>query len=86
MDRSIRNKINALVVETETKYAIHPLLITTYRLVENSYSENIQSVITLDDLFAQVSEMLCVAEEESPNMILSVADFVGDGTRNKLES
>ena len=52
MDRNIRNKINDLVVETGTKYAIYPTLITTYGLVENSYSENIQSVITLDDLFA----------------------------------
>ena len=52
MDRNIRNKITDLVVETGTKYAIYPTLITTYGLVENSYSENIQSVITLDDLFA----------------------------------
>lgn len=50
-DRSIRNKINDLVKLTGTKYAIYPTLITTYGLVENSYAKNIQSVITLDDLF-----------------------------------
>ena len=52
VDRSIRNKINDLVLSTGTKYAIYPTLITTYGLVGNSYAENIQSVITLDDLFA----------------------------------
>lgn len=52
VDRSIRNKINDLVLLTGTKYAIYPTLITTYGLVNNSYAENIQSVITLDDLFA----------------------------------
>lgn len=51
VDRSIRNKINDLVLQTRTKYAIYPTLITTYGLVDNSYAEIIQSVITLDDLF-----------------------------------
>ena len=36
---------------TKTKYAIYPTLITTYGMVQNSYSGNIQSVITLKDLF-----------------------------------
>lgn len=52
VDRSIRNKIHDLVLLTGTKYAIHPTLITTYGLVENTYADYIQSVITLDDLFA----------------------------------
>ena len=52
VDRSIRNKINDLVLLTGTKYVIYPTLITTYGLVGNSYAENIQSVITLDGLFA----------------------------------
>lgn len=51
VDKSIRNKINDLRVLTNTKYAIYPTLITTYGLVSNSFSDNIQSVITLDDLF-----------------------------------
>jgi hypothetical protein len=28
-------------------------MITTYGLVDNSYAKNIQSVVTLDDLFAE---------------------------------
>ena len=50
-DKSIRNKMNDLRVLTNTKYAIYPTLITTYGLVPNSYSDRIQAVITLDDLF-----------------------------------
>ncbi|MGN0336798.1 MAG: ATP-binding protein [Lachnospiraceae bacterium] len=52
VDRSIRNKINDLVLKTGTKYAIYPTLITTYGMVDNSYAKNVQSVIVLDDLFA----------------------------------
>ncbi len=52
-DRSIRNKINDLRISSGTKYAIHPTIVTTYGLLPNSYSNNIQSVITLDDLFRQ---------------------------------
>ena len=52
VDRSIRNKMHDLVLQTGTKYAIYPTLITTYGLVDNSYAANIQSVIVLDDLFA----------------------------------
>ncbi len=51
-DRSIRNKINDLLLRTGTKYAIFPTLITTYGLVDNTYSGNIVAVVTLDDLFA----------------------------------
>lgn len=51
VNRNIQNKINDLVLLTGTKYAIYPTLVTTYGLVNNSYAENIQSVITLDDLF-----------------------------------
>ena len=50
-DESIRKKISDLRNGTKTKFAIFPTIITTYGLVENSYSLNIQSVITLDDLF-----------------------------------
>lgn len=52
VDRSIRNKISDLVLMTGTKYAVCPTLVTTYGLVGSSYAKNIQSVITLDDLFA----------------------------------
>jgi hypothetical protein len=52
VDKSIRNKTSDFILSTGTRYAVHPTLITTYGLVENSYSDNIQSVITLEDLFA----------------------------------
>ena len=52
VDRSIRNKISDLRVVSGTKYAIYPTLITTYGVVENSYSQEMQSVVTMDDLFA----------------------------------
>ena len=52
VDRNIRNKISELRVVSGTKYAIYPTLITTYGVVENSYSQEMQSVVTMDDLFA----------------------------------
>ena len=51
VDESLRNKISDFKNATNTKYAIHPILITTYGLVNNKYSSNIQAVITLNDLF-----------------------------------
>ncbi len=48
----IKNKINDFVTSTKTKYAIVPTLITTYGLVENSYSDIVVKTIVLDDLFA----------------------------------
>ena len=50
-DRNMRKKISDFTNLTKTKYAIHPTLITTYDVVENSYSKEIQSVIKSDDLF-----------------------------------
>lgn len=50
-DRKMRNKVSDLKNITKTRCAIYPTLITTYGLVNNSYSMNIQSVIVLDDLF-----------------------------------
>lgn len=51
VDLSIRNKISDFINVTKTKYAIYPTIVTTYGLVENSYSGNIQSTVSLDDLF-----------------------------------
>lgn len=51
VDRNIRNKISDLITVSGTKYAIYPTIITTYGLVENSYSREVQSVVTIDDLF-----------------------------------
>ena len=50
-DEAIRNRISDLSIVTKTKCAIFPTLITTYGLADNSYASNIQSVVTLDDLF-----------------------------------
>lgn len=51
MSDSIRRKVSDLITVTGTKYAIHPTLITTYGLDPNSFSSDIQAVITMDDLF-----------------------------------
>ncbi len=51
-DRDFRRKISDLIKSTETKYAIHSTLITTYGISENAYSGDIQAVITAEDLFA----------------------------------
>jgi len=51
VDSDIRAKIQDFQKATKTKYAIYPTLVTTYGMVNNSYSGNIQAVITLDDLF-----------------------------------
>lgn len=53
-DAGIRRKISDLQISTKTKYAIYPTLITTYGLVDNSYSLNIQNVVTMDDLFFEL--------------------------------
>ncbi len=51
-DRSQRRKISDFQKKTNTKYALHSTLITTYGVVSNSYSGDIQSIITSDDLFS----------------------------------
>ena len=48
---NIRNKINDVRIATNTRYAIYPTLITTFGMTDNSYSGEIQSVITADALF-----------------------------------
>ncbi len=50
-DEDLRKKINDFTMLAKTKYAIYPTIITTYGLTQNGYAANIQSVITLDDLF-----------------------------------
>ena len=50
-DRSIRHKISDLIISTGTRYAIYPTLVTTYGITDNAWSSNMQSVITVDDLF-----------------------------------
>ena len=50
-DKAMQYKIHDLITVTKTKYAIYPTLVTTYGLVPNSYASNIQSVVTLNDLY-----------------------------------
>lgn len=50
-DRDQRRKISDFQKVTKSKYAIHPTLVTTYGLEENSYSGDIQAVIDCEDLF-----------------------------------
>lgn len=49
----IRNKVAIYQQLTRCKETIHPTMVTTYGLVENKYSQSIQRVITMDDLFAE---------------------------------
>ena len=51
-DMEIKRKLHNFILATETKFAVFPTLITTYGLVENAYANDIQAVITLNDLFA----------------------------------
>ncbi len=50
-DANIRSKVVTFIDATKTRYAIYPTVITTYGLVDNAYAGNIQSVVTMDDLF-----------------------------------
>ena len=51
--RSIKQKIHDFTLVTGTRYAIFPTMVTTYGLVQNSYSDSIQSVVTMEDLFEE---------------------------------
>ena len=51
-DKDIKRKISDLIKKSKTKYSIYPTLITTYGVIENAYSNELQSIITSDDLFA----------------------------------
>ena len=53
VDTKIKNKINDFLLSTKSKYAIQPTLITTYGLVNNSYSGNISFIVTMEDLFEE---------------------------------
>jgi len=49
----LENKYFAFRNETRSKMNTHETLITTYGLKENKYANRFQSVVTMDDLFAQ---------------------------------
>lgn len=50
-DDILRNKIETFRRESKTRNAIQLVFVTTYGLKRNMYSNRIQSVVTLDDLF-----------------------------------
>jgi hypothetical protein len=50
-DENLRNKLNAFVDETHTRKTVHITMITTYGAKRNEYWNNIQSEVTMEDLF-----------------------------------
>jgi len=48
---SLNRKISDFVAITNTRYAIHSVLVTTVGVLDNMYSGIVQNVIDLDDLF-----------------------------------
>ena len=52
-DTELRRKKNAFKVKTKTRKALHITLVTTYGVHKNMYSGNIQSQVTMDDLFVK---------------------------------
>ena len=50
-DKAQKRKLSDFLKKTETKYAVHPTLVTTYGLIKTSYSVNIQNIITSEELF-----------------------------------
>ena len=53
MDENLRNKRAAFKYETKTKKAVHLTMITTYGVKHNEYRGNIQSEVTMNDLFGK---------------------------------
>ena len=51
-DAEMRNKKAAFKRETRTRKAVHVTYVTTYGLAKNKYAANVQSEVTLDDLFS----------------------------------
>ena len=50
-DASMRNKKAAFKRETRTRKAVHVTYVTTFGLKRNAYANDVQSEVTLDDLF-----------------------------------
>jgi AAA+ ATPase superfamily predicted ATPase len=50
-DKNLRNKHGVFVEETNTKKSVHITMISTYGVKHNEYWNNIQSEVTLDNLF-----------------------------------
>jgi len=50
-DEILRNKRGVFIEESNTKKTVHITMITTYGVKHNEYKGNIQSEVTLEDLF-----------------------------------
>lgn len=51
IDASLQNKRERFIQETDTEKAVHLTMITTMGLSDNPYAWDVQSVVTMDDLF-----------------------------------
>ena len=51
-EKKLRNRLTAFKLDTKTRKGIHTTLVTTYGIRSNSHSGMIQSVVTMDGLFA----------------------------------
>mgnify|MGYP002731125202 FL=1 len=51
IDNNLQNKRERFIQETRTGKAVQLTMITTMGLMQNSYAWDIQSVVTMDDLF-----------------------------------
>lgn len=49
----LQNRMLRLAEETKTRKAVQAILITTYGLKQNEYSDIVQSVVTMNDLFLE---------------------------------
>jgi hypothetical protein len=52
-DLNMRTRMEDFTRETETKYGVMPILVSTYGLKRNMYSGGIQQQVTMDDLFKE---------------------------------
>lgn len=50
-DRQLRERMETFRMATKTRKALHNVLVTTYGLKSDKYSQIFQIVVTLDDLF-----------------------------------
>lgn len=52
-DLKLRNRQTSFAAQTKTRYAIVPVLVSTYGMKANMYSGGICQQVTLDDLFSE---------------------------------
>ena len=51
-EENLRDKVRDFQIVTGSRSALHPVLVTTYGLKRNSYSDAFQAVVTAEDLFS----------------------------------